>query len=234
MTGDNNKIRQRNSSVLARRIAILCLSLVLTISIVFTVVSLLNIDGISTRNLQSTAELTMRYINLDINSTILPAMNLTVSLAAMVPRVESRSEMKNIFTDLLPTVPAVFEMYYGTVVSRFDGGYFVTATDWDPYNSNPEWDQVKRPWFITAMQNPDKTVITDPYEDSSTGKTCVTMVTTVKEGGKITGVVGTDVFLDVLTDIVTSRRITADGNTFVIDKEGLYLVHRDSSLVHQI
>jgi methyl-accepting chemotaxis protein len=117
------------------------------------------------------------------------------------------------------------------VVSRFDGGFFVTATDWDPYNANPEWDQVRRPWFITAMANPGRMVITDPYEDSATGETCVSMVKTVEKDGRIVGVVGTDVFLNVLTEIVTSRRITSDGNTFIIDGEGLYLVHKNEDYV---
>jgi methyl-accepting chemotaxis protein len=124
-------------------------------------------------------------------------------------------------------------MYYGTALSRFEGGSFATATDWEPYLSNPEWDQVKRPWFIFSMQNPGKTVITEPYEDSSTGKICVSMVRTVESGGKIIGVVGTDVFLDFLTEIVTSRKITDDGSTFIIDKEGLYLVHQNPDYVMQ-
>ena len=227
---EKDKTEKLRSSVLARRITVLCLSLVITISIIFTVFTLINIDGISNRNLQSTAELTMRYINLDIQSTILPALDLTNSVAAMVPNIESHTEMENAFADLLLTVPAVFEIYYGTVISRFDGGSMITATDWDAY-ANPEWDQIKRPWFITSMQNPNKTVITDPYEDSSTGKTCVTMVSTVKNNGSIIGVVGTDVFLDVLTEIVTSKKITSDGETFIIDKEGLYLVHNNTGYV---
>jgi methyl-accepting chemotaxis protein/ActR/RegA family two-component response regulator len=59
----------------------------------------------------------------------------------------------------------------------------------------------------------------------------VSIVKTVERGGNIIGVVGTDVFLSVLTNIVTSRKITLDGNTFIIDKNGLYLVHEDSKLV---
>jgi len=232
-TGEDQKIinKRINSSILARKIAVLCLSLALGISVVFTIVSLLNITDIINRNLESKAELTMRYINLDINNAILPSMDLTNSVAAMVPQIESFSEMENIFHDMLPSVPAVFEMYYGTAISRFDGGYFATATDWKPYKTNPEWDQVKRPWFITALKSPGKTVITAPYEDSSTGEICVSMVRTVETNGRIIGVAGTDVFLSVLTDIVTNHKITNDGNTFIIDKEGLYLVHKDSKLV---
>jgi methyl-accepting chemotaxis protein len=223
-----------NFSVLARKIAILCLCLALGISIAFTVVSLINLANITDKNLRSTAELTMRYLNLDIHNAILPSLDLTNSVAAMVPQIKSFPLMEDIFHDMLPSVSAVFELYYGTAISRFDGGNFATATDWAPYTTNPQWDQTRRPWFITAMQNPRRTVITDPYEDSSTGEICVSMVRTVEEGGQIIGVVGTDVFLSVLTDIVTSRKITSDGNTFIIDKEGLYLVHENSDYIMNI
>jgi methyl-accepting chemotaxis protein len=81
------------------------------------------------------------------------------------------------------------------------------------------------------MENAGKTVITDPYEDSSTGEICVSMVRTAEKNGRIVGVAGTDVFLNVLTDIVISRKITSDGNTFIIHKDGLYIVHENSEYV---
>jgi hypothetical protein len=49
--------------VLARKIAALCLSLALGISAIFTVVNLINLADKTNKNLHSTAELTMRYIN---------------------------------------------------------------------------------------------------------------------------------------------------------------------------
>jgi methyl-accepting chemotaxis protein len=232
-TAGNSVARRGNSNVLARRIIVLCLSLVFTISAVFTALNLVNIVNITNRNLKSTAELTMRYLNLDINAAILPALDLTNSVAAMVPQIDSFDDMGDIFESMLPTVPSVFEIYYGTALSRFEGGSFATATDWEPYLTNPDWDQIKRPWFITSVQNQGKTVITEPYEDSSTGEICVTIVRTVESGGKVIGVVGTDVFLDVLTEIVTGRKITSDGDTFIIDKEGLYLVHKNDDYIIQ-
>ena len=224
-------MRRAKSSVLARRIITLCLSLVLSISVIFTVVNLINLTNITNRNLQTTAVLNMSYLNVGVQNALLPALDITNSLAAMVPRIDTYEEMEHIFHDLMATVPSVFEMYFGTTVSRFDGGHFITATDWDPYATNPQWDQVRRPWFITGMQNPHKTVITDPYEDSATGEICVSIVRTVEVGGTIIGVVGTDVFLDVITDMITRHKITGDGNTFIINKEGLYLIHHDTSLI---
>ncbi|MCL1958118.1 MAG: methyl-accepting chemotaxis protein [Spirochaetes bacterium] len=223
--------KQRKSSALARKIIILCLSLTLSISIAGTVLLIKSESKNSDNYMRNMALDTLRYINLDIHSALLPALDLTNSIAYMVPSISSFVEMKRIFENMMPSVNIVFEMYYGTAISRFNGGSFVTATDWNPYRDNPQWDQTKRPWFITAMQNPDKTVITAPYEDSSTGKMCVSMVRTVKEKGTIIGVVGTDVFLDVLTKIVTDQKITEDGNTFIIDDKGLFVVNNDPSRV---
>lgn len=86
---------------------------------------------------------------------------------------------------------------------------------------------MKRPWFVHAMKYPRQTVITEPYEDSQTGKICLTVVRTVEDrAGAISGVVGVDIFLDVFTGLVTSHKITGDGNTFLIDKNGLSLSTR--------
>jgi len=223
--------KQKHSSVLAKRIITLCLALVFTMSIVYIVVYLVNLSKISNRNLQTTVKLSMSNLDTGIQLALLPAIDMTNNLAALIPEIQSNEEIENAFQNMMNTVSSIFEMYYGTAASRFDGGYFITATDWDPYGTNQQWDQVKRPWFITAMENPGKEVITDPYEDSSTGKMCVSIVKTVETGGKIIGVVGTDVFLADLTEIVTSHKITGDGNTFIIDKEGTYLVHRDAGLI---
>ena len=224
-------LQRKNSSVLPRRIIALCLSLVLSIAVVITLVNLANLYKITDQHLKTTAKLSMGYVMEGVQNALLPAIDVTNSLAAIVPKIESSKEIENLLPDLMSTVPSIFEMYYGTAASRFDGGFFITATDWDPYGTNPQWDQVKRPWFITAMENPGKGVITDPYEDSSTGEMCVSIVKTVQAGGKIIGVVGTDVFLEDLTKIVTSHKITGDGNTFIISKDGTYLVHSDAGLI---
>ncbi|MCL2066886.1 MAG: methyl-accepting chemotaxis protein [Treponema sp.] len=220
----SEKTSKPKSSVLSKRITILCLSLVLTISIIFTVVNLVNLGNITNRNLRSTAALTMRNLNLDIHNAILPAMSMIVNTAALAPSIQY-SEMEAIFFDLMSTEPTVGELYFGSVLSRFDGGVFIVGSGLDVYNVFPDFDQVERPWFIQAVQNPGRVLITDPYIDTGTSNLCVTMAYAVRYGGAIIGVVGADVYLDVLTEIVTSRKITGDGNTFIIDKEGLYLVH---------
>jgi methyl-accepting chemotaxis protein len=223
--------RQDKSGVLARRIIILCISLVLTILIVFTLILFVNLSNNADRNLRSTAELTMRYINMDIQNTLLPAIDLANSTAAMVTKIESNAVLELVLREMLPTVSIAVSVYYGTAASRFEGGSFVSSTDFDFYGSDPEWDHARRPWFISGIQNPGMTVFTTPYVDARTGQLRVALVRTVIEQGQVTGVVGTDIVLDVLTEIVISHKITGDGSTYVVDKSGLYIVHETTDFV---
>ena len=225
-----SKTRKR-SSVMARRIIILCLSLVFSISIVTTVITLISLSNITNRNLRTRAEVDMAFLNSDVQNSLYPALDLTNTLSVMAPTIRSFEEMAEIFNNLLDTVPSIFEIYFGTTLSRFNGGTFVTATDWDPYGDNPQWDQTRRPWFITAMEKARTIVITDPYVDDSTGEICVTIVKTAEANGNIIGVVGTDMFLDELTRIIVDHKITSDGNTFIVNREGLYIVHQNPNLV---
>ncbi|MDR1429101.1 MAG: cache domain-containing protein, partial [Spirochaetaceae bacterium] len=218
---------------LASQILMLCLSLILVISITLSVIFITNINRMTEEDLRALSRETMLYLNADIQNALAPAIQMTRLAASFANAAAEDPELLDaVMAGMLATDDSVFEMYYGTVRSRFEGGFFITATDWNPYGDNPEWDQVKRPWFTTAMEHPGELVVTAPYEDSQTGKICVTTVHTVQNlRGEIAGVVGADVFLDVLTRIVTARSITADGNTILIDGDGLYVVHNDPSLV---
>jgi methyl-accepting chemotaxis protein len=217
---------------LSLQILLLCLGAVLTISATFAVIFMVNLSKITEKNLRANADITMHYLNADIQNALAPAIQMTIQSAAFAADVPSLESFDSILKDILSTNSTVFEMYFGTLVSRFDGGYFVTATDWAPYSDSETWDQVKRPWFITALQNSRKIVITDPYEDSQTGKICVSIVRTAEDvNGQIIGVVGVDVFMDVLVDLVNARKITADGQTFLVDADGLFLTHSDPSYI---
>ena len=213
------------------RINALNIGLALVISIAFLVIFLESSKKINSEHLEETAKKTMQYLNADIQNALAPAIDMANFIATFASDYNLEQNSR-ILSKMLTAEPSIFEAYYGTALSRFEGGWFATATDWDPYRKDPSWDQIKRPWFISAMQNPGKITITDPYEDSNTGKTCISIVKTVTDAaGKIKGVVGIDMFLNKLTEIVNDRKITEDGKSFLIDANGLYITHQDQSRV---
>ena len=173
----------------------------------------------------------MQYLNADIQNALAPAMDMANYIAAFAGDYD-HEQNNRLLDKIAKAEPSVLDAYYGTALTRYEGGFFASGTNWNPYEEEPNWNHVKRPWFISAMQNPGKITITDPYEDSETHKICVTIVKTAFDAkGKINGVVGIDVLLDKLTEIVNARKVTEDGKSFLIDANGLYIIHQDTSKV---
>jgi len=209
----------------------LSIGLVLAISVAFMAAFVTSSKRANMQNLEHLAVTTINYLNSDVHVELTKAIDLAL-YAATKASYSTREQTREAFLKMLPVNPSAFELYYGTAVSRFDGGYFVTATDWDPYKLNPDWDQLKRPWFGQAMANPDRPSMTDPYVDSSTGELCISVVQTVKDDrGRIQGVVGVDVFLTELTRIVSTKKVTDDGSSFLVNANGVYITHSDQEYV---
>jgi methyl-accepting chemotaxis protein len=204
--------------------------LVIVISVVFSVIFMSNINKITGENLRSTAEMTMRYINTDIQCALTPFLDMVNNGAAIFDSLPSVETKLDVLIQTVATVPDAFDMYYGTVISRHaPGGYVVFSSGYVP---DPDWDAPERSWFIDTMAHPDTTVITEPYVDSDTKRICITVARTVRNAaGNITGVIAVDVFADVLNGIVSQRKITEDGTTVLIDGAGRYIVHSNLEYV---
>ncbi|MFP3088950.1 methyl-accepting chemotaxis protein [Treponema sp. TIM-1] len=215
---------------LAFQILVLCLIPVILISIVLSAVFMSNINRITEENLRSTAEITMRYLNADIQHALSPSLAMTSHTAAAAHAIPGRELMFDIFSNILRDNPDAIDLYFATLVSQTrPDGYFVDGSGWTPPS---DWDQTIRPWFIMALQNPDTTIMTEPFLDSSTGGIIISLARTSRNpAGEIIGVTAADVLLDKLRDIVGSRKITEDGNTYLIDGEGTFIVHPHADYV---
>jgi len=216
---------------LSFRIQALSIGLVLAVSLSFLVIFTTSSQKSNIKNLEIQAETSIKYLDADIQKQLAKSIDLVVYAAANAGFM-SKEQDKEFFKRILSENAAAFDVYYGTAKSRFDGGFFVAATDWDPYSTTTDWDQVKRPWFITAMQNPGKPSITEPYIDDDTQKFCITIVETAKdEKNNIVGVMAVDIFLTDLTELVNARKVTEDGHSFLVNKEGLYITHTNHDFV---
>ncbi len=94
-----------------------------------------------------------------------------------------------------------------------------------------EFDPRVRPWYEGAINNTGKIIWTDPYIDTTSKKTTITVAKTVEDKGKIIGVVGVDIQLDELSEALASRTIGREGYLFVTDKNGIMIAHNDKELI---
>jgi methyl-accepting chemotaxis protein len=122
--------------------------------------------------------------------------------------------------------PVLLRQFMSTYVGD-EQGVFTSV----PQQPLPEgYDPRKRPWYQDAVKA-DKLVLTDPYNDASTGNLIISAAMPVKRDGKLFGVAASDFSLTTLVDMIKSVDMGGKGSAFLVKGDGTILVHRDQSLV---
>ncbi|WP_158289699.1 methyl-accepting chemotaxis protein [Paenibacillus flagellatus] len=85
-----------------------------------------------------------------------------------------------------------------------------------------EYDPRTRDWYKQTMQSPGQVVVTDPYVSVTSGNVVVTVAKTLQDGK---GVVGVNLSLQKLAEIVKNVKIGTEGYVYVLDRTGKFLVH---------
>ena len=227
---------RKNHSSLSVQILSLCIFLVITIAAAIAIIFVVNLNRITERSFESQTNITMQYLNADLLLFLTPFTNMIHSSGSYINDLPSQKTMETVFSQIKETFPDVLDLYYGTTASMYaPDGFWISGDGWNPDTDSEwdyNWDPPQRPWHQAAMANPDKIMLVDPYFDSLTKKLVVTFSRTVRDNtGTIAGVVAVDVMIDRLTDIVGSKKITDDGSTFLIDRDGLFIVHPEESYI---
>ncbi len=112
---------------------------------------------------------------------------------------------------------AVMFLYMGYADKRT-----FTATGWE----TPEYDPTSRPWYQDAVANKGQLVWTAPYIDFATGTLVMTAAHTVEDDqGDIVGVIGADVSLGSLQEMLNAYKVGETGYVVATDASGIVLNH---------
>ncbi|HBZ95218.1 MAG TPA: chemotaxis protein, partial [Pseudomonas sp.] len=143
--------------------------------------------------------------------------NYSSADAASTPLPESNQELESIFDRFAKSHPTTAYLSYG----RVDGGYAIWPSD--PGLSS--YDPRIRPWYKTAMSAPGKTQRTAAYYWAPDDAVLIGTVRTVNDTqGTVAGVVGLDVSLKQLTDLVKQIKIGQTGYLMLVEDSGNVLV----------
>lgn len=91
----------------------------------------------------------------------------------------------------------------------------------------------QRDWYKDAVAANGEPVWTAPYKDGSTGSTIITISEAIYQNDQLVGVVGADVLVDTLIEIVNKMDVGETGYGMIIDPFGNYVAHPDESLIGQ-
>ena len=116
-------------------------------------------------------------------------------------------------------ISSVLPVYLGKV----DGGFSVRPDAKMPDGYDPR----TRPWYKDGMSASGAT-LTEPYIDMTTNKMVIGILSKVSSS---VGVVGGDLALDGLVQIINSLNFGGMGYAFLVNDQGKILVHPDKDLV---
>ena len=137
--------------------------------------------------------------------------------AARLPPPESNRQLLAIFDRFARAHPGTAYLSYGTA----DGGYVSWPDDADLHSYDPR----VRPWYKAALAAPGQTVRTGAYYWAVDDTVLIATVRTVNDAqGKPAGVLGLDVSLKQLTDLVRQIRLGDTGYLMLVENNGNVLV----------
>ncbi len=122
-------------------------------------------------------------------------------------------EIYKLFENFAKSHPEISMLSMG---SEENGGYIQFPSG----NVKDGYDPRKRGWYSTAIKSPDKVNFTDIYTTTN-GDATLTSVIAIKDStNKIKGVLGLDVSLKMLSDMVKNTKIGESGYMIITDKNG--------------
>lgn len=116
-------------------------------------------------------------------------------------------------------------------IADFDASVFTQS---DGYTSDNTWDVTTRAWYAPCVETKD-TVLTEPYVDSAHGEQILSAVTPVfdESGSEILGVVGIDVSMARISDVMSEYTIGRKGFVYLLSSQGTMIYHPDEEQIQQ-
>lgn len=107
-----------------------------------------------------------------------------------------------------------------------DKGVYLDGSGWEP---GADWVLTERDWYVDGKDN-DKFAFGEPYYDSMTGQVCVSASVRV-DYDKAVRVLATDVYLDYVSEVMSTISEESNVNAFLVTSGGLIIGHNDKELM---
>lgn len=114
-------------------------------------------------------------------------------------------------------------------IADFDASVFTQS---DGFTSDDSWDVTSRAWYASCVETKD-TVLTEPYVDSAYGTQILSAVTPVfdESGSEMLGVVGIDVSLARISDVMGGYTIGKKGFVYLLSGSGTMIYHPEADQI---
>jgi methyl-accepting chemotaxis protein len=209
----NTKVRTK----LITSLIIICLVPLISMGIISYVQS----KSILYKKLEVTSTQTLKEVNRGLTNYFKGVSN-QVEMLANNPDVVNDGELTlELFRSAKDNNPDIASIFYGPV----DTDNLIV------YPQGEESSYKSKEYYVKAISNKGKLVITQSTESFSKGRYVVSVVKTVEKDGKVVGVLGININLENLSKEFSSIKIGDNGYLFIFANNGIMLAHPDKSLI---
>lgn len=144
--------------------------------------------------------------------------------------IRKAEKMNDVMNNLVSIASTDTENVMAVWISDLDAS---VLTQSDGFTSEEGWDITGRGWYGCIEEK--KTVLTEPYIDSSTGKMILSAAAPVYDDatGEVLGAVGMDISLDHMTTIMSEYKIGRSGYILLLSENGTFLYHPQSDIIQK-
>jgi len=152
----------------------------------------------------------------------------TATVSSLAPALAyandySADNLRNIFGTVLSENSVYQDVYMG-----FPDNTAVMGSGFPIENEYHWWRATERSWYKAAMADIGEAGVTSLYVDTATKDLCITVSHAVVRDGKVLGVVGIDILVNTLRDVVFAANLDSTGYSMLLDTNGDILIHPDN------
>ena len=120
----------------------------------------------------------------------------------------------------------ISDIYFG----REDDGHYFQSDNTKTTPEKDNYDPRTRGWYVQAKSE-NNAIYTEPYVDAINQTLVMTFAVPVNQNGKFAGVAGLDLKIDTLSKKILEMGKTKYGYVYLMNKDGLILMHNDPNNV---
>ncbi|MDR2500747.1 MAG: response regulator [Treponema sp.] len=172
---------------------------------------------------ESTVESRLREGRISILSTALAIRNRLERGQSLEEINRYLIEMTGWLRDHQEGIPG-FISIYGAI-----GGEFFDGSGWRP---PAQYAPELRPWYVTAIEDPEKITISTPYPDARDGSKIISISLAIMgSAGEFYGVLSYDINFNSITAYVESLRLAQAGYGMLLGPDMSFIAHPDTSFL---
>ncbi|RRD92591.1 methyl-accepting chemotaxis protein [Clostridiales bacterium COT073_COT-073] len=176
-------------------------------------------------NDQELMQTSARY-SAEISNVIADKKGMLLAISDVYGKLKmSDREIEKMFAEMKDDNEDIVNFFVG-----LESGKYWDALGWVP---PADYDFRVKDWYLLSV-NSDQVVVSNPYVSTITNLPIISIMKEMRQGGSRLGVVGADISLKQLQEMVLNIRFEKTGGAFVIDDEGHFVVHPEHGVEDKI